>query len=302
MSNTAKYYIESLRLRTLPLSMSGVILGGLLSIAAGYCKIGVFVWALLTALSLQILSNLSNELGDLQKGTDNENRLGPIRTVQSGKLTKKNMIGMMLIFIGLSVYFGLALIWVAFDDLLSTPALIMLTCGAFAIAASIKYTFGGHAYGYVGLGDLFVFLFFGLVNICGVYYLSTSQLPLKIFLPAASIGLMSTAVLNVNNMRDIENDADFEKKTMVVRMGLKRAKIYHFLLITFSFLLMTIFSFMQNGNVGKFLYLLSLPLFVYHLNYVMQNEGRSLDKQMKVQSLGTLLFACLSGIGMILSV
>jgi len=301
MAEKIQYYLVSFRLRTLPVSIAGVIMGSFLSSADGYSHIDLFIWALLTTLCLQILSNVSNELGDLQKGTDNEERLGPIRSVQRGVLTAKNLVGMVLIFIGLSATFGLGLIWSAFHSLSSPESLLMMILGVLAMLASIKYTYGKNAYGYIGLGDFFVFLFFGIVSVAGIYFLSTQRLSPDIFLPAASVGLMSVAVLNVNNIRDMENDARFKKKTMAVRMGEKGAKIYHLLLITTAFLLMIIFSVLQGKNIISYFYLLSIPIFINHLKKVFQGKGENLDVQLKVQALATLLFAFLAGLGMVFS-
>lgn len=301
MANKLKYYVESMRLRTLPLAVAGVIMGGTLATSAGFWQSALFIWAMLTALSLQILSNIANELGDLQKGTDNEKRLGPIRSVQRGNLTAKNLYGLLILFVGLSMTFGASLVGTSFHSLSSLPSLIMLGLGALAIVAAIKYTFGKKAYGYFGLGDVFVFLFFGWVSVCGIFYLMTNSLPASVFLPASSIGLLSTAMLNQNNMRDISNDTNFEKKTLAVRMGLKSSKIYHLILIGLAFILMIIYSVMLNVNFWGYLYLLTLPLFIWHVGYVLQNDGKSLDKHMKIISVGTVVFAVLSGTGFILS-
>ncbi|MHB9055138.1 MAG: 1,4-dihydroxy-2-naphthoate octaprenyltransferase [Paludibacteraceae bacterium] len=296
----SRYYIESMRLRTLPLSVAGIIMGGMVAASEGFWNTGIFIWALLTALSLQILSNIANELGDLQKGTDNENRLGPIRSVQSGKLTPANLKGMLVAFICLSVFFGLFLIGTSFGSLSSSSSLIMIVLGGLAIVAAIKYTFGGKAYGYIGLGDLFVFLFFGLVSVLGIYFLMSKYLPRAVILPGSAIGFLSTAMLNQNNMRDIDNDTNFEKKTLAVRMGLNFSKRYHFILIMSAFILMILYSVIKNMTVFGYLYLLSLPVFVWHLNYVMKNDGKSLDRHMKVISIGTMLFSILGGMGLIL--
>lgn len=300
MTDKLKYYIESMRLRTLPLSVAGIIMGSFVAGSHGFWHIGIFIWALLTAIILQIISNIANELGDLQKGTDNENRLGPIRSVQSGNLTEKALKNMLLIFVLLSMIFGLFLIGTSFGSLITLSSLMMIILGALAIIAAIKYTFGGKAYGYIGLGDLFVFLFFGLVSVMGVYFLMAKTLPISTILPASAIGFLSTAMLNQNNMRDIENDSNFEKKTMAVRMGLGATKKYHLIIISLAFLLMTIYCVIQSVNVLGYLYLITLPLFVWHLIYVLNNDGRSLDKHMKVIALGTILFSVLGGIGLIL--
>lgn len=301
MANKTKYYIESMRLRTLPLAMAGVVMGGLLAGAYGYWNTVIFVWAMLTALSLQILSNIANELGDLQKGTDNENRLGPIRSVQSGKLTESDLKQMLVGFVLLSMLFGTFLVYTSFGTLFSGLSLVMLGLGALAIVAAIKYTFGERAYGYVGLGDFFVFLFFGLVSVMGVFFLMTKSLPYLMILPASAIGLLSTAMLNLNNMRDIENDSIFEKKTIAVRMGLRSTKIYHLVLIALAFILMTLYAIMQKVNLIGYLFLLPLPIFSWHLIYVLKNNGKNLDKHMKVIALSTVLFSILGGIGLLLS-
>ncbi|MFV0391775.1 MAG: 1,4-dihydroxy-2-naphthoate octaprenyltransferase [Paludibacteraceae bacterium] len=300
MDTKLRFYLESMRLRTLPLSVSGIIMGGMLATSRLQWDTGVFSWALLTALSLQILSNIANELGDLQKGTDNEHRLGPIRSVQRGKLTEKNLSRFLLVFIVLSALFGLCLIWTAFDSFLSIQSWIMILLGSLTIVAAIKYTFGQNAYGYIGLGDLFVFIFFGIVSVVGVYFLMAKSIYLSIFLPASSIGLLSTAMLNQNNMRDIDNDTNFKKKTLAGRMGLKSAKVYHFALITLAFVLMSIYSIIQKMNAFGYLYVLTFPVFAWHLHSVFGNEGKTLDKQMKVISIGTILFSLAGGIGFVL--
>ena len=300
MAKKIQYYIQSMRLRTLPLSVSGIFLGGMISVADGYWNPTVFLWAILTALSLQILSNIANELGDLQKGTDNENRLGPIRSVQSGNLTKENLYGFLIVFIVLSALFGMALVWSSFHSFVSAESLLILFMGVLAIIAAIKYTFGKKAYGYFGLGDIFVFIFFGLVSVVGVYFLMTKSFSPEIFLPASSIGFLSTAMLNQNNMRDIDNDKDFEKKTLAVRFGIDNARKYHLLIITAAFVLMLIYCILKCKSYSAYSFLLTLPIFIWHLSFVFRNTGRNLDMQMKIISMGTILFAILSGLGMIL--
>ena len=296
-----KHYIDSFRLRTLPLSVAGIMLGSFYATAAGCYRPVVFVLALLTTLSLQILSNISNEVGDLEKGTDNEQRLGPIRSVQRGDLTVQNLKNAMMLFIVLSVLSGICLVWSAFGTLISMPSVTMLVMGALAIVASIKYTFGKKAYGYVGLGDFFVFIFFGLVSTMGVYFIATGELPLSLILPASAIGMLSTGVLNVNNMRDIENDTEFKKRTMAVRMGAKKIKMYHLFLVIGALVLTTVYTVLQNSGTYGYLFLLTIPVFSLHLSKVMRNNGRALDSQLKVLSLCTLLFSFLAGSGSLLN-
>jgi 1,4-dihydroxy-2-naphthoate octaprenyltransferase len=296
-----KHYIDSFRLRTLPLSVAGIMLGSFYATAAGCYHPVVFVLALLTTLSLQILSNISNEVGDLEKGTDNEQRLGPIRSVQRGDLTVQNLKNAMMLFIILSVLSGICLVWSAFGTLISLPSVTMLVMGALAIVASIKYTFGKKAYGYVGLGDFFVFVFFGLVSTMGVYFIATGELPLSLILPASAIGMLSTGVLNVNNMRDIENDTEFKKRTMAVRMGAKKIKMYHLFLVIGALVLTTVYTVIQNSGMYGYLFLLTIPVFSLHLSKVMKNNGRALDSQLKVLSLCTLLFSFFAGLGSLLN-
>lgn len=295
--NKTKYYIASFRLRTLPLSLSGIFLGTLLAAAQGFFQALPFGLAVATTLSLQILSNLANELGDLQKGTDNAMRLGPIRSIQSGALTLKEFKRVIFLFIILSACFGTALVCTAFSGLSGKDGWIMLALGAVSIVAAIKYTAGKGAYGYHGLGDLSVFLFFGLLSVAGSWFLMVHQLSPAIFLPATAVGLLSTGVLNLNNMRDMENDKACKKFTIPVWIGLHKAKIYHFCLITGAFLAMGGYVFLQDFSMSHLLFLLTLPLFIIHLKQAGKSRGRELDSQLKVLSLSTLLFALLAGAG-----
>lgn len=287
----AKYYIASFRLRTLPLSLSGIFLGTLLAKADGFFHTLPFVFAVATTLCLQILSNLANELGDLQKGTDNAERLGPIRSIQSGALTLTEFKRTIIVFVILSVISGSVLVYTAFDSLFSRDGIIMLLLGGAAIIAAIKYTVGKNAYGYHGLGDLFVFLFFGLLSVMGSYFLMAHQINALLLLPASAIGLLSTGVLNLNNMRDIENDRACGKRTIPVIIGVHKAKIYHFILIIGAFVCMSSYVFLHDHTPSDFLFLFTLPLFIFHLIKVTKNQGRTLDSQLKVLSLSTLLFA-----------
>lgn len=294
-----KYYIASFRLRTLPLSLSGIFLGSLLAGGNGFFQTLPFLLAVITTLCLQILSNLANEWGDLQKGTDNADRLGPIRSIQSGALSLTEFKHTIIVFVFLSVISGSALIYTAFSSLFTTDGLIMLALGAASIVAAIKYTVGKGAYGYHGLGDIFVFLFFGLLSVTGSYFLLARQIPADLFLPAAAIGFLSTAVLNLNNMRDIENDRISGKRTIPVMIGLRKAKIYHFILVIAAIVCMSIYTARQATWGIGYIYLLTTPLFIVHLRRVAKNNGRDLDPQLKILSITTLLFALLSGFGLL---
>ena len=300
--NKLAYRIQSLRPRTLPLSVSGIILGSFLAYPSGNFSWPVFGLALLTTLSLQIVSNLANDLGDMKHGTDNENRLGPTRALQAGALSVKDYKRTVAGFCLLAVFFGISLIYKAFGCLFCANSYILLCGGTLAILAALGYTLGTQPYGYRGLGDVFVFLFFGLLSTCGSYFLMRpvlSEIPL-ILLPASGAGFFITGVLNVNNIRDRENDAACGKHTIAVKLGLQKAKIYHFGLIIGGWLLMTIYSSITFDSLWNFLYILSLPLFVRHLYCIAQGEGRALDPQLKFLSISTLAFCILAAIGLCL--
>ena len=294
-----KYYIISFRLRTLPLSVSGILMGSLLACANGYFNTRCFLLAIATTLSLQILSNLANELGDLKKGTDNEQRLGPIRSIQSGVLTISEFTRVIILFAFLSLILGSILVYDAFHTLLDISSILMLLAGGAAVIAAIKYTVGQNAYGYRGLGDLFVFIFFGLLSTAGSWFLMTHELTAAIFLPASAIGLLSTGVLNMNNIRDIENDKNSGKRTIPVIIGEKNAKLYQLFLIGGAQLCMIFYASLHYNGIAGFAFLLTLPLCIIHLNKVFRLSGRALDPQLKFVSITTLLFALLGGFGQI---
>lgn len=297
MKNKLKYYIQSFRLRTLPLSVSGILLGSLLALSCGKYNTWIFLLAICTTLCLQILSNLANELGDTLKGTDNEQRLGPTRSIQAGQLSLREFKRTILIFIFLSLISGISLVFVAFHTLLHSDSLLLLLLGGAAILAAISYTMGKNPYGYRGLGDLSVFLFFGLLSTLGSYFLMAHSLSSVLLLPASSLGLLCCAVLNVNNIRDIENDKICGKNTIPVILGEQKARIYHTCLILGAQLGSIIFAVISDKGPGTFLPLLALPLFFIHLHTMWTLSGKKLDAQLKFLSLTTLFFSILLGIG-----
>ena len=294
-------YITSFRLRTLPLSLSGVLLGSLLAASDGYFKTTTFVWAMLTTVALQILSNLANEVGDLTKGTDNEHRLGPIRSAQSGALSMREMVQAMIVFGVIAIITGSLLIYEAFRDLLNWKSIALFIAGGASIVAAVKYTVGKSAYGYRGLGDLFVFIFFGVVSVMGSYFAMSGVLPWICVLPAAAIGFLSSGVLNMNNIRDIENDSVCGKRTIPVILGIQGAKIYHFVITLLAVICLVLYSMLHSAGWTGYLFLLTLPLLVMHLKSVYRGEGRALDSQLKFLSITTLLIALLLGFGQLLS-
>jgi len=294
MNAKIKAWIGSFRLRTLPLSLSGVILGSFISELYGKFNLTICIYALLTTVFLQVLSNLSNDLGDSLKGTDNDSRQGPTRAMQTNLITKSEMIGMIIVFILLSAFSGILLIYNSFDNLFNKDGIYMLVLGGLAIIAAIKYTLGKHAYGYIGLGDIFVFIFFGLASVFGTFYLYTGIFDPIILMPASSIGLLSIGVLNLNNIRDIENDKVCGKITIPVRIGERRAKNYHYFLIGMSGVLMILYVLFIGS---EYFYLLLLPYssLIKHLAQVKKLSGRALDSQLKVLSLNTLAFSLFTG-------
>ena len=288
-------YISFFRLRSIVLFFAGISLGSMIAYADGYFYLSRFVLALLTSLFLQIQSNVANDLGDFRKGTDNQDRLGPKSSLMKGEISEQTCMRFLYVFTALSIISGITLIYISFDDIFNKDALIMLTLGALSIIAAIKYTFGKGAYGYRGLGDIFVFLFFGLLSIVGVYFLMTGNISYDVFLPAASCGLLSTGVLNVNNMRDIENDKNSNKITIAVKLGVKNSRIYHTLLLLTAFVFMTIFMLDRQANVY---FLASLPLFIIHLRIIYRGITKNYTQQLKLLSIFTLIFCILAGLGL----
>ena len=288
-------YITSLRLRTLPLSVAGIILGSGLaySLSPFTFQLSTFLLAVFTALCLQILSNLSNELGDALKGTDADQHGRQAYGLQAGTITMQQMKRMIILFVILSVLFGTALIGVAFwatpYTVHCTPytnTLIFLLLGALAIIGAIKYTLGKHSYGYMGLGDLGVFLFFGLLSTMGAYYLQTQTLTWEVFWAGVAVGLPCVGVLNLNNIRDMNNDRAHHKRTFACALGPKGARIYHSLLLIGAMTIMVLY--------GHYWTLCVLPVWCWNLWYLWTQPESKLDKQMPVLMFSTLVFSVLA--------
>ena len=286
-----KYWIDAMRLRTLPLSVSGIIVGsGMAALLDKWDPI-IFFLAILTTISFQVLSNFSNDLGDSQKGSDNNNRIGPKRTVQAGVISEKKMkIGIILCSI-LALIFAGSLIYISAGNL-SEELIYFYTGLALAcVLAAITYTIGKKAYGYYGFGDIMVFLFFGLVSVLGVFSLYGLTFEWLVLLPAISIGLWSTAVLNLNNLRDHENDKQAKKNTLVVSMGFEKAKYYHaFLIIVglcFWFVAVLLISAITY-NFLLFVALIPSASLIFHLKRVFEtSEPKDLDPELKKVALIT---------------
>ena len=294
-----KAAVKSLRLRTLPLSTAGVVLGILLAAADYHISWAVAILIVTTTVCLQILTNLSNELGDVLHGTDTAERQGPQYGLNSGELTVRQMKLLIKIFVGLCVISGLAMTWVSFGTFFDLTPILVLMLGAAAITAAMRYTLGRNPYGYRGLGDLFVFLFFGIVSVAGSYFVAAHEISSwKIFLPAAAIGFFSVAVLNVNNIRDMKTDAE-NRVTVAIKLGEHRAKIYQTILIVLGWAAMIAFCCMRIFDPWHYLYVLTFPLYVLHVIGVWKRHDSELDPMLPLLVMSTFAFALLGGLGFV---
>ena len=297
---TLKASIKSMRLRTLPLSLAGVILG--VTLAADKTDVSPWTAALifLTTVCLQILSNLSNELGDTLNGTDSADRQGPKYALGSGDMTIGDIKKLILMFIGLCVISGLAMIQVSFGSLFKTESICLEALGAAAIVGAMKYTLGKNPYGYRGLGDVFVFIFFGLVSVLGGYYVAARKLPpLIMLLPASAIGCFSVGVLNVNNIRDMKTDA-VNRVTVAIKLGMKGARIYQTILVTLGWALILVFCAVYDFAPGHYIFIITLPLYIKHLQGVWTRSERALDPMLPILVISTFFLSILAGAGFLI--
>ncbi len=306
----AKAWISAARLRTLPLSISGIIVGASLgneafisnqitrtSLAGSnlspFYETPIFWLAILATVGFQVLSNYANDYGDGIKGTD-DHREGEKRMVASGLITPKQMKRGMIITAVLTLFIASLLIFTAFGNEHFVLALIFFNLAIAAIIAAIKYTVGKKAYGYSGFGDIVVFLFFGLISVLGSYFLYVKSLDWELLLPAAAIGFFSVAVLNLNNMRDIENDAKVGKNTLVVTLGITKSKKYHYLLLIAGISCAAVFTLFNYHSPSQFLYVIAfIPLLLNGIKVYKNKEPRLLDSQLKIVALSTFAFAIL---------
>lgn len=287
-------WLESLRLRTLPLACASVITGSALAWWLGQFNLRIAVLALLTTALLQILSNLANDYGDAVKGSDTPDRLGPLRGMQKGAITPGQMRTALIITTALTVLSGIALVASACHSLSDILGFIAL--GALAILAAIAYTVGKKPYGYLGLGDASVLIFFGWLGVMGTFYLQAHALNALLFLPATACGLLAVAVLNANNMRDIESDAQNGKFTLAVRLGAIRARRYHTGLLAGALLCCALFALFASLNAFGWLFILAAPLLWRQARYVLRETGAQamrpmLEKTVKAALLVNVLFS-----------
>jgi len=292
MPNT-KAWISAARLRTLPLSVSGIIVGSSLGFVESLWESSIFWLAILTTIGFQVLSNFANDYGDGIKGTD-QDRVGEKRLVASGIISPIQMKRAMILTAIITLVIAVILIYKAFgeDDFLLS--LLFFGLGVVSIVAAIKYTVGNKAYGYSGFGDMFVFLFFGLLSVLGSYFLFTKSLSWELLLPATTIGLLSVGVLNLNNMRDIENDRKHHKNTLVVVLGIFRAKTYHYVLLIVAMLSTILFTVLHYQSPKQFMYILAfIPLLLNIKTVYLNKEPNQLDSELKKVALTTFLYALL---------
>lgn len=295
-----KHWIEAARVRTLPLSVSGIILGSFYAMSQSMFNWKIVLFALTTTLGLQILSNFANDYGDGIKGTDNEDRIGPKRAIQSGVISPGQMKNAMVLMSVLTMISAVLLIYFSFKEAYLLYSLAFLFLGFLAIASAIRYTVGNTAYGYRGYGDVFVFVFFGLVSTLGIYFMFAKEIDYVLLLPAISVGFLSVGVLNLNNMRDEVSDKKAGKNTIVVKIGGQNAKKYHYFLVSTAMILVLIFAIIKDFQFDQYIFLLAYIPMIAHLIRVYKNtEPKALDPELKKLAISTFLLSVLLSLGLI---
>lgn len=292
-----KKWLEAARLRTLPLALASIGMGSFLAAARGNFRWDVFLLCALTTILLQVLSNLANDYGDAVNGADGSDRVGPMRSVQSGAISKKSMLSAVVLFSILSLVSGVFLLYVAFGGF-GIAFWYFIGLGLVAILAAVFYTAGRNPYGYAGFGDLSVLLFFGFMAVMGSSYLFEKEWVVVQLLPALSVGLFSVGVLNVNNIRDIASDRKAGKMSIPVRIGREKAVRYHVFLIVLGLLSALVYALFTPQNFGHLIFLASIPLFLKNMKAVAQfKEADQLDPYLKQLAISTLAFVLLFGLG-----
>lgn len=304
-----EYCIFSARLRTLPLSLSGVLLSTLIALSKGYAVILICIFSCITALILQILANISNDYGDSLKGTDNPiSKIGPIRSTQyikSGRISYYQIKCTIVCLSIICLFLALLLINISnfsvnfFTRPITIFYLFSIMC---CLDSAIKYTIGKNAYGYKGAGDIYIFIFFGFLSVEGSYFLYTHHLQWDMLFLSVSIGLLSMSVLNINNMRDFFGDIKSGKYTIVVKIGFFWSKIYHFLLVILPFILGAFFIINNKFNslYHWFFFVLLFPVFLHLRRIFLFYNFKEFDNELKKMSIYTLLYVLLIGVGQIL--
>jgi 1,4-dihydroxy-2-naphthoate octaprenyltransferase len=291
--NTIQIWLHAFRLRTLPLATASIALGSFLAAAENSFNLRVALLCFATAVLLQILSNLANDYGDSLHGADSGHRKGPIRAVQSGQISRAAMRNALVIFTALCLIVGYILI--------KDESLYFHAVGIAAIIAAVTYTVGPRPFGYAGLGDIFVLLFFGVIGVFGSYYLQTHHWNWMILLPAAACGLFCVAVLNINNLRDFQSDKLAGKRTLPVRLGESKARVYHWLLLIGGFVSALIFTILNFKSVYQLMFFVTIPLILKNgFGVSLKFDAREIDPYLKQMAILTLLFSFSFGIGILL--
>ena len=297
--NTIKMWIETARPKTLPLALATILTGSALAYRAGHFHWGITILCLLTTLFLQVLSNFANDYGDHQKGSDTAERIGPLRGIQQGAISAAQLKKGLYVMIALSFLCGALLIGIAYQNVSDLIAFSLL--GVLAIVAAITYTVGNKPYGYLGLGDISVLSFFGLLGIGGTYYLQVHDFSAVILLPAVASGLLATAVLNINNLRDIEQDRKAGKNTLAVRLGPHNGRIYHCILLAVAALFYLLFALFNLHHLLGFIFLLTYPLLLKHALFVYSHkEPTALRPMLAQMSLIALFTNALFSLGLLI--
>ena len=301
MKSTISNWLEAFRLRTLPLALSSIGMGSFLAASYGKFDLIVFILCVTTTIFLQVLSNLANDYGDSRHGADSAERLGPSRSVQAGKISAKSMKKAMILFIVLSFISGIALLYYSLGVSQVLYFVIFFILGLLSIGAAITYTAGKKPYGYAGLGDISVMIFFGWIGVGGTFYLFTGIYLWDIILPASCCGFFATAVLNINNIRDIDSDKKAGKKSIPVRIGATKARIYHLFLLISGVLTALVYVILHFETPYQFLFVLAFPLIVLNAKAILTKKSpKEIDPFLKQMAITTLLFVISFGIGQII--
>ena len=296
-----KMWWETARPKTLPLALASIFTGSALGYWANPQGFNGLVMALclLTTILLQVLSNFANDYGDHQKGSDTEERIGPLRGIQKGAISAKELKWGLILMVVASFLSGSFLIGIAYENL--SDLLAFAGLGILAIVAAITYTVGAKPYGYMGLGDISVLVFFGLLGVGGTYYLQTHSIDSHIILPAIGSGLLASAVLNINNLRDIEQDAKAGKNTLAVRLGAHKGRVYHCILLSVAALCYLAFAVATAISWTNYLFVLAMPLLAKHAIFVYRSQQPSELRPMLAQmSMISLLINILFSLGLLI--
>ncbi|MEM7737966.1 MAG: 1,4-dihydroxy-2-naphthoate octaprenyltransferase [Deinococcota bacterium] len=294
-----KAWLLAIRPPTLLLALAAISMGTFAASANGHARLAVALTAALTATLLQILSNFANDYGDTQKGTDSTSTSSRKQVLQQGIISFAEIRTAMIICGCLAAVSGITLLILAFGQL-SLTMLIFLALGAASLWAAYAYTATDNPYGYAGLGDVMVFIFFGLVAVLGSYILQAGSFNWAVLLPASASGCLAVAVLNINNMRDLENDAKYDKRTVPVRIGLAAARRYHTLLLLLPFVLATIYTLSHYSSLWQWLFVVSAPLFGINGRHIWTHQDAELAPMLKQMTLTSVAFTLLFGIGLLL--